>query len=194
MKGYSINYRTLCALILFHVAALYALTTITVEYVLWAVLFWFVCGSLGIGIGFRRLISHGSFKTHPIIKYAFITCGHLTLQGGVLGWAARHRYHHAHTDEPGVDVHSPRDGIFWAYVGWVVYHRQELYDRQFEARWARDLVADPVICFLDRWWLLPGSVLMCVCMICGGFTFMLWACIVPVVVVWHTFWIIDIPD
>ena len=41
------------------------------------------------------------------------------LQRGPLWWAAIHRHHHRHSDEP-ADAHSPvQGGFLWAYCGWM---------------------------------------------------------------------------
>jgi stearoyl-CoA desaturase (delta-9 desaturase) len=40
-------------------------------------------------------------------------------QKGVLWWAAHHRTHHKHSDQPG-DVHSVlRNGFLWGHLGWL---------------------------------------------------------------------------
>jgi stearoyl-CoA desaturase (delta-9 desaturase) len=41
------------------------------------------------------------------------------MQRGALWWAANHRHHHQHSDQPD-DIHSPKHGGFiWAHIGWI---------------------------------------------------------------------------
>ena len=101
--------------------------------------------ALGITIGFHRLLTHRSFKTHPRLERAFAVLGSLSVQGSVLDWVADHRKHHAHTDQEG-DPHSPHvghgsglRGLWHAHTGW-------LWKTQGQADWkryARDLYEDP---------------------------------------------------
>jgi stearoyl-CoA desaturase (delta-9 desaturase) len=67
---------------------------------------YWIIGVLGINIGFHRLLSHRSFKTHPFFEYLFSIIGVITTVGSSLAWVATHRQHHRKTEEPG-DPHSP---------------------------------------------------------------------------------------
>ena len=69
---------------------------------------WWVSGSLGIGIGFHRLLTHRGFKTPKWMEYFLTICGMLAMEGSSVAWVATHRIHHAYTDREGVP-HSPRD-------------------------------------------------------------------------------------
>jgi stearoyl-CoA desaturase (delta-9 desaturase) len=101
--------------------------------------------ALGVTIGFHRLLTHRSFKTHPRLERTFAVLGSLSVQGSVLDWVADHRKHHAHTDQEG-DPHSPHvgeggglSGLWHAHTGW-------LWRTQGQADWkryARDLYDDP---------------------------------------------------
>jgi fatty-acid desaturase len=53
------------------------------------------------------------------MEYFFAVCGALTLEGGPIFWVATHRIHHQKSDKPG-DPHSPRDGAWWAHMGWIL--------------------------------------------------------------------------
>ena len=46
-------------------------------------------------------------------------CATLALEGGPIFWVATHRVHHQNSDQEG-DPHSPRDGGFWAHMGWII--------------------------------------------------------------------------
>ena len=53
-------------------------------------------------------------------EYFLAVCGTLTLEGGPIFWVATHRIHHQHSDQDG-DPHTPRDGGFWAHMGWILF-------------------------------------------------------------------------
>ena len=84
-----------------------------------AMCLWWVAGSLGIGIGYHRLLTHRSFKTSKWVEYCLTICATLALEGGPIFWVATHRKHHQNTDKEG-DPHSPNDGAIWSHIGWLV--------------------------------------------------------------------------
>jgi stearoyl-CoA desaturase (Delta-9 desaturase) len=122
------------------------------------------CG-LGITVGFHRLLTHRSFKTAPWLRAVFAICGTMAIEGPVIEWVTFHRQHHAYSDRPG-DPHSPHvghgegvraafSGLAHAHLGWLF----EQVQRGSTERYARDLLADPVISFINRtflFWSLLG--------------------------------------
>ena len=93
------------------------LTIMVVTYVLFG---------LGVTVGFHRLLTHRSFRTHKGTQYTFAVLGSMALQGSVMDWVADHRKHHAHADEEG-DPHSPHvghgsglKGLWHAHTGWLM--------------------------------------------------------------------------
>ena len=122
-------------------------------------IFYMVIGS-GITVGFHRLLTHRSFKTHRFTRAFFAALGSAAAEGPVIDWVATHRKHHQYSDESG-DPHSPhldhRDGwrgqvwgLVHAHIGWV-FSDMEVAD---ETRYAKDLLADPWIRFVDRTFVL----------------------------------------
>ncbi len=67
---------------------------------------WYVIGTLGISIGFHRLLSHRSFRTYPWFEKLCTYLGCLATGGSPLGWVGVHRMHHQQPDKAG-DPHSP---------------------------------------------------------------------------------------
>lgn len=102
---------------------------------------------LGITVGFHRLLTHRSFQTYPVVRYALAVLGTLAVEGSVLKWVADHRKHHAFADEAG-DPYSPHGhgagvlgalgGLWHPHVGWL-FHSVGQADRR---RYARDLLED----------------------------------------------------
>jgi stearoyl-CoA desaturase (delta-9 desaturase) len=115
---------------------------------------------LGITVGFHRLLTHRSFKTSPAVRGVLAALGSAAVEGPVIEWVSNHRKHHRFSDLPG-DPHSPHvehgrgwrgaiAGLIHAHVGWI-FRGEALAD---EERYAKDLLADPVIRFVDRSFLL----------------------------------------
>src|SRR3954471_14478861 len=115
---------------------------------------------LGVTVGFHRLFTHRSFKTGPITRGVLAALGSIAIEGPVISWVADHRKHHAFSDEEG-DPHSPHvdhggglrgtlRGLFHAHMGWLFIHTQ----RGNKERFAPDLIADPVVSWVDRTFLL----------------------------------------
>jgi len=116
----------------------------------------YVLTGFGVTVGFHRLFTHRSFKTRPAVRAVLAVLGSAAIEGPVISWVADHRKHHAFADEPG-DPHSPHvdHGVGWAgatrgllhaHVGWLFRHDQ----RGARARYAPDLLRDPVVRFVDR--------------------------------------------
>jgi stearoyl-CoA desaturase (delta-9 desaturase) len=115
---------------------------------------------LGITVGFHRLFTHRSFKTGRALRALLGALGSAAVEGPVIEWVANHRKHHQFSDLPG-DPHSPHveygngwrgalRGLFHAHVGWL-FNGDPMAD---EERYAKDLLADPVVRFIDRTFLL----------------------------------------
>jgi len=114
----------------------------------------YVVTGMGIGTGFHRYLTHGSFKAVRPLRIALTIAGSLAIEGEPTQWVADHRRHHAYSDREG-DPHSPwrygesiwglTKGLLYAHVGWLFY--RELSNRE---RFAPDLVADKDIQRIDR--------------------------------------------
>jgi stearoyl-CoA desaturase (Delta-9 desaturase) len=125
----------------------------------------YVFTGLGVTVGFHRLFTHRSFKTSKPLRGVFAVLGSAAIEGPVISWVADHRKHHTFSDQEG-DPHSPHvghgggfrgalKGLFHAHVGWLFIHTQ----RGARKRYARDLLDDPVVSFVDRHfvvWVLGG--------------------------------------
>jgi stearoyl-CoA desaturase (delta-9 desaturase) len=72
-------------MLVLHAGALAALFMFSWKALLLAVLLWWISGSLGIGVGYHRLLTHRGFKTAKWVEYALTICGTLALQGGPFG-------------------------------------------------------------------------------------------------------------
>ncbi len=119
-------------------------------------------GSIGICLGYHRLLTHGSFQTSRFMFRLIGLIGLLAGQGPPIQWVANHRKHHLHSDQPG-DPHSPREGRWWSHILWLVpYHSAEEVQAT-HARFAPDLLKDPFMRFLQStflfWHIGLGAIL-----------------------------------
>lgn len=102
----------------------------TAEAGLVAIFMWLFTG-IGVSVGYHRLFTHRSFKTHTPMAKLLAVAGMMAGPGPVLSWVANHRMHHQHSDEEG-DPHSPNlsgtslrgrlKGLWHAHYGWMVDH------------------------------------------------------------------------
>ena len=120
----------------------------------------YIATGLGITVGFHRLFTHRSFKTGKAVRAILAALGSAAIEGPVISWVADHRKHHAYSDQPG-DPHSPHvdhghglkgalRGLAHAHVGWLFIHTE----RGLKSRYAPDLIADPVVNFISRTFVL----------------------------------------
>ena len=120
----------------------------------------YVLTGLGVTVGFHRLLAHRAFATTRPIRAALAILGSAAIEGPVISWVADHRKHHAFSDQEG-DPHSPHvdhghgwrgalRGLVHAHVGWLFIHTQ----RGRRTRYAPDLLADPVVSWVDRTFLI----------------------------------------
>ena len=114
-----VNWITVVAMTGFHVGAIAALFYIDLGAILTAFVLYVIAGSLGIGMAYHRLLTHRSYKTTKWMEYFLTLCGTLALEGGPIFWVATHRIHHQLSDREG-DPHTPREGAFWAHMGWII--------------------------------------------------------------------------
>jgi stearoyl-CoA desaturase (delta-9 desaturase) len=119
----------------------------------------YVPTGLGITVGFHRLFTHRAFKTTRLVRATLAILGSAAVEGPIISWVADHRKHHAFSDQLG-DPHSPHvgpghgcgvwRGLMHAHVGWLFIHTH----RGRRERYAPDLIADPVVSWVDRTFLV----------------------------------------
>src|SRR5688572_19387520 len=78
----------------------------------------YVFTTLGIGVGFHRMLTHKGFAAPAPVRFFFLALGSMAMEGPALDWAATHTKHHAKSDREG-DPHSPLDGFWHAHLGWL---------------------------------------------------------------------------
>jgi stearoyl-CoA desaturase (Delta-9 desaturase) len=166
----------------------------------------YVLTAAGITVGFHRMLTHRSFRTHKPTEYLFAIVGSMAVQGSVIPWVADHRKHHAHTDVEG-DPHSPHvghgdglggvlGGLWHAHIGWLLSEQ----GRADWKRYAPDLYEDQGMRRINRYfvplvllglaiptlagYLLTGTLL-------GAATGLLWGGLVRIFFVHHITWSVN---
>jgi fatty-acid desaturase len=185
-----LNWTTTIAMILFHLGALAALFVFSWRNFLVAVFLYWVATGLGISLGYHRLHTHRSYRAPRLLEYFFAICGSLTLEGGPITWVATHRIHHQKSDHEG-DPHSPRDGMWWAHVGWILFG--ESLDRLtgIVSKYAPDLGKDRFYVWLNKYHWVPLVGLAAVLLAIGGWPMFLWGICVRIVFGLHATWLVN---
>lgn len=176
---------------LFHVGAAAALFFWSWQGIVSAVFLYWLAGSLGIGIGYHRLLTHRGFRTTKPVEYLLTVCGMLALQDGAINWVATHRIHHQHTEVPGIDPHTPREGGWWSHAGWVLRGTAQQHPESVLRRYAPDLYRDRVHVILNRFYFLPIVILGLILFIVGGWPVLLWGVFLRVTLALHATWLVN---
>ena len=141
-------------------------------------------------MGFHRLLTHRGYKTPKLVEYFLTLCGLLSLEGGAINWVVTHRIHRAHTDAPG-DPHTPRDGGWWAHIGWMLKGTAQAHDEAAMARYAPDMVKDRFHVLFNRVYWVPIVVLAVGLLAFGGWAFVLWGVFFRVTFNFHATWLVN---
>jgi stearoyl-CoA desaturase (delta-9 desaturase) len=155
-----------------------------------AIVLWWITASLGVGMGFHRLLTHRGYKTPRLVEYFLTVCGALALEGGHILWVVTHRIHHAHTDIPG-DPHTPRDGGWWSHIGWMLAGPAQHYRPSVVAHYAPDLVKDRFHVWLNRYYWAPLVFLAAALLLFGGWPYLMWAIFFRVTFNLHATWLVN---
>ena len=101
-----------------------------------------------------------------------------------------HRLHHAHTDRVG-DPHSPRDGGWWAHVGWILWGPAQNHPEAVITRYAPDLMNDRFYRWLTRYYYVPLLLVGIGLVIVGGWGVMLWGVFLRLILELHATWLVN---
>ncbi|NJK60774.1 MAG: acyl-CoA desaturase [Oscillatoriales cyanobacterium SM2_1_8] len=191
-----LNWTNVAFFSVFHVAALLAPVYFSWQGVALAVFLHWLLGSIGICLGYHRLLSHRSLQVPKPLERVITTVGALAMQGGPIFWVGGHRQHHAFTEDNEKDPYSANRGFWWSHILWILCSRSEHFDYDQYRRFAPDLDADPYYRFLDRSFLLLqlplAGLLYWIGSLQGqGLSFLLWGVAVRAVVLWHSTWLIN---
>lgn len=193
-----VNWSVVIGIAVMHIAAVAAPFFFTwTGLVLMFVMIW-LSGNVGITLCYHRLLTHRSFKTPKWFEYILTLCGCLAWQGGPAQWVGIHRIHHKHSDED-ADPHTPRHGFTWAHALWCMHHDAE-GQKGLDA--AKDLMRDPGLRLLNKWFWVPNMALVPILYFAGqwaasagvsasGLSWVLWGIALRIVIVYHGTWFVN---
>ena len=172
------------------------------DIVIGAAMYW-IAGH-GITVGFHRYFTHGAFKAKRPLRIALAVAGTLAIEGPVVRWVADHRKHHAFSDQE-EDPHSPwrygdnmrsvAKGLWHAHIGWLFDVEQT-----DPTKYAKDMLEDPAIVKISRWFPQLTAVSLLVPPLVGGLwswswqgalTAFFWGSLVRVSLLHHVTWSIN---
>ena len=104
---------------------------------------------------YHRYFSHRAFKTSRWFQAVGAILGLAAIQRGPLWWAAHHRKHHRHSDDP-QDLHSPyHGGFWWSHIGWFL--TKEHFKKNPQE--IKDFTKYPELRFLDHYEMIVPTVM-----------------------------------
>jgi len=186
----NINWVTAGFMVAFHLLAVAALWFFSWQNLIVALVLHWMSVGFGISLGYHRLHTHRGFKTSRAFEYFLAICGTLTLEGGPIFWVATHRKHHQLSDQDG-DPHSPREGGFWAHVGWILFGDTHHNNTELMGRYAPDLNRDRFYRWLNSYHWVPLTTLGVILLVAGGWSMVLWGIFLRVVVGLHGTWLVN---
>ena len=206
-----VNLRVLAVIIALHLLALLGCVPWLFSWsgLAWALAGLYLFGTLGVNIGYHRLLTHRGFVCPRWLEHGLALLGACCWQGSPMSWVAIHRMHHQHSDEPD-DPHSPRTSFFWSHMGWFLIYDPAIYNLSTYDRYARDLLLDRFYKWLERpvvWRNLhraQWAVFVCLGALVGGLatwsptgavqlalSWLVWGVFVRTVAVWHITWSVN---
>ncbi len=141
--------------------------------------------ALGVTVGYHRMLTHRSFRPHPVVKFLLLVLGSMSLEGSTITWAATHLKHHAQADREG-DPHSPVEGFFHAHIGWMFSD-----DTADPHTYCRHLLQDRMIVFVNRTFLLWSVLSLVIPFALGGWSGLLWGGLVRIFLTHHVTWSVN---
>ncbi len=186
-----LDWPSLLFFIAFHTLALLSVFCFSWSALGVMVLLHWLFGSIGICLGYHRLLSHRSLQVPRWLEYVLATIGAMALQGGPIFWVGGHRQHHAFTEDLEKDPYSARKGFWWSHFLWLLYHQEPFFDRETYFKYAPDLARDRYYQWLDRNFLLLQVPVAIVLYGIGGWSFVIYGLFLRAVLLWHSTWLIN---
>lgn len=186
----TINWKNVTIVTTFHLFAIPAFFTLSWQNFAALIIGNWIVGSLGVGLGWHRLLTHRGFKAPKWLEYTLSTLATMSMQDSPDKWVATHRIHHKFT-ETDKDPHSTKPGFWWAQIGWVVWGTAQDHDQKTLQRYVPDLLKDKGHALISRFYYVPIIVSAFILFAIGGWTMVVWGVFARVVVGWHTTWFVN---
>lgn len=141
--------------------------------------------AIGVTIGYHRMLTHRSFEANPVVRFFFLMCGSMAMEGPAVDWASIHIQHHANTDDED-DPHSPLQGFFHAHLGWFFNGFKS--QPQVYGKW---LLKDRLAVFMSNSFVLWAVLGFVIPFLIGGWTGLLWGGLVRTFLTTHVTWSVN---
>lgn len=174
-----------------------------------AILGCYVFGTLGINLGYHRLLTHRGFVCPKWLEHSLAVLAVCSFQDTPARWVAVHRRHHEHADED-PDPHSPIVNFLWAHMGWLFVRPSEMERTQIYPRYAKDILRDPFYRSMEKpsvyigiiiaSWVAFFAVGTLAAAVTGsawpqalqfGASVLVWGVFVRTVLIWHLTWSVN---
>lgn len=139
-----------------------------------------------LSAGYHRYFAHRSYALGRPVQFLMALGGTLAAQKGPLWWAANHRHHHKYSDTP-EDVHSPLKGLWWSHMGWFMCSK----NKRTRLELIKDFAKVPELRWLDKYWLIPPTVLALSCFFIGGHGTLFIGFFLSTVILYHGTFIVN---
>jgi stearoyl-CoA desaturase (delta-9 desaturase) len=169
----------------------------------------FIFGSLGINLGYHRMLTHTAASFPKFLERLWVLCGVCSLEGSPLWWVCVHRMHHQHSDDDD-DPHSPQKSFFWGHMQWIYTADPRQRSLATFEKYTPDLITDPFLRWLHRgnkWVLVYFLHAVLIAALGFGVGFLIadtteravqigvqvfvWGVLVRTVYVWHITWLVN---
>ena len=169
----------------------------------------YVFGTLGVNLGYHRLLTHRGYQCPKWLERSLATLAILSFQDTPARWVAVHRRHHEHADEE-PDPHSPIVTFLWAHMGWLFVRPPEMERREIYPRYAKDILRDPYYRSMEKQTVYLGTIIASwvVFFVVGagaaliggsttaealqfGASVLIWGVFARTVLVWHLTWSVN---
>jgi len=196
--GEGVNWLTATVVVAFHLGAVAALFFFTWQRLAVMVVLHVLAINVGIGMCYHRLLTHRGYAVPKWLEYTMAVCATLSLEGGPIFWVATHRVHHQHSDQEG-DPHTPREGAWWAHLGWLIWGNTLHMQTEVLSRYVPDLERDKFLVWLSKWHWVPlvasGVGLVGFGWLAGGWRsalgMLLWGAFMRVTLGLHATWLVN---
>jgi stearoyl-CoA desaturase (delta-9 desaturase) len=186
----NINWKNLSIVTSFHLLTIVALFYFSWQNLAAMLIGNWIVGSLGVGLGYHRLLTHRSFKAPKWLEYTLTVFGAMAIQDDAPKWVTTHRIHHQFT-ETDKDPHSTKPGFWWAHLGWIIRGTANDHSDATIQKYVPDLMKDKFHVALARFYYLPLLISGVILFAIGGWSMVLWGVFARVVFGWHSTWFVN---
>jgi stearoyl-CoA desaturase (delta-9 desaturase) len=185
-----INWKNLSIVVTFHLLTIAAFFAFSWQNFLVMLVGNWIVGSLGVGLGYHRLLTHRSFVAPKWLEYLLTIFGGMAIQDDAPKWVATHRIHHKHV-ETEQDPHSTRPGFYHAHMGWILRGTAQDHDGATLQKFVPDLMRDKFHVLLAKYYYVPLVLSGVGLFFIGGWSMVLWGVFARVVFGWHSTWLVN---